>query len=167
MTKKIVPQKRQRTRSNSFNAVWSRPPRETEDYPNLVVMDNRVSGSITANHTRLPLWCLIYTALTEGWSSVKRNWNTEEYGLTADSLGMFLADLLEARGEFGRLLCMLADAERRERGHTNQWYRAWWNYKSQRTRIRRQLLRCVDALDSIADEEDADDIGENGGMPPR
>lgn len=96
--------------------IWRDPAEETEDYPNLVVHDGRVTGSITTGRSRLPLWAIIYTAIHQGWDEVEAGWSpTEHYGYTAQDLADFLYYLLEARAEFGRLLLVLANAERLER----------------------------------------------------
>jgi len=58
-------------------------------------------------------------------------------------MGRFLYDLLEARGEFARLLLVIADAERRERVST-----PWWETKLHRKRIAAQLRRCLAIVES-------------------
>lgn len=94
---------------------WREPDAETEDYPNLWVHDGRVTGSITVGQSRLPLWAIIGTAVTEDWQEVEDGWSPDEhYGFDANDLANFLNDLLQARGEFGRLLLTLANAERVE-----------------------------------------------------
>jgi hypothetical protein len=111
-----------------------------------VVHDGRVSGSITVGASRLPLWALASTAITHGWDEVESGWEpTERYGYTADDLADFLTDLLEARGEFGRLLLVLADAERCER-QRGAW-RPWWGTKRHRRRVADQLRRCLASLE--------------------
>lgn len=91
---------------------WRDPDEETEDYPGLVVHDGRVSGSITVGHTRLPIWAFIYTAITEGWDEAERGWTPSDYGMKESDLAVFLHDLLNLRGDFGRLLLAMANAER-------------------------------------------------------
>jgi hypothetical protein len=87
----------------------------TEDYPGFVVDDGRVSGSITMGHSRLPLWCVIQIIVKAGYRAALRSHPDIVNRATADEIGWFLYDLLENRKEFGRLLCVLADVERRER----------------------------------------------------
>lgn len=131
---------------NAYDGIWRKPPAETIDpYPGLVVMDNRVSGSITTGQSRLPLWCFAYTALTEGWASVEDNWSPSKYGWNVIRFAAFLTDLLQQRGEFARLVCLLADVERRDRGLDDA---AWWERKTQRSRVLRQLKRCVATLEA-------------------
>lgn len=135
-----------RRRVLAYDGIWRKPAAETiGPYPGLVVMDNRVSGSITTGQSRLPLWCFVYTALTEGWASVEHNWSPSKYGWDAARFGTFLSDLLEQRGEFARLLCLLADVERRDRGMDDA---AWWERKTQRNRVLAQLRRCVAAMEA-------------------
>lgn len=97
-------------------AIWRDPDEESVDlYPGLVVDDGRVSGSVTIGRSRLPLWAILATALKDGWDEVEADYEpTKDYGFTEDNLVAFLCDLLEARGEFGRLLLVLANAERLE-----------------------------------------------------
>lgn len=128
-----------------YQGVWRTPAAESVDYPGLYVHDGRVSGSITTGCSRLPLWCFIWTALVEGWPFVEHSWGPGKYGWDADRLGSFLSNLLEQRGEFARLLCVLADAERRDHGPNKG---AWWQTKTQRRRVIAQLKRCLAALEA-------------------
>lgn len=134
-------------RRSAHQGPWRAPSEESHLYPGLCLHDGRVSGSITVGCTRLPLWAIVTTAIRDGWDSVEDGWSPGTYGYTADDLAGFLYDLLEQRGEFGRLLLLLADAERRERGGSGP---AWWQTKRHRKRIREQLQRCIDALDAEA-----------------
>jgi hypothetical protein len=94
---------------------WREPAEESVDlYPDLVVSDDRVSGSVTFGPSRLPIWAVIYTAIVQGWDDVEAGWDPSNYGWDAERLATFLYNLLEARGEFGRLLLVLADVERIE-----------------------------------------------------
>jgi hypothetical protein len=97
--------------------VWREPREESVGlYPGLVVHDGRVSGSITVSSSRLPVWAFIGTAIVNGWDAVEKSYEpTSNYGFEAGDLAEFLYNLLEARGEFGRLLLVLANAERLER----------------------------------------------------
>lgn len=121
--------------------------RETEDYPGLVVDDERVSGSITAGRSRLPLWAFTGMGVVHGWQEVETGWPDIEgpyYRWSAEKQAEFLTDLLELRGDFGRLICVLADAERRERSRGDT---PWWERPKTRKRVLRALLRCVEALE--------------------
>lgn len=124
-----------------MTGVWRTPNDETV-YPafGMVVHDGRVTGSITAGPTRLPLWALPAELVTEAtWKYI-----VDEYepAISRDQFVMFLICLLEMRGEFARLLLELADAERAEyaRGHRS---RPWWTVPTRRKRIARQLRRCL------------------------
>src|ERR1017187_2722714 len=87
----------------------------TEDYPGFVVHDGRAWGAITLGPTRLGLWAVIQGLVNEGYAATVDHYPTLPEDATADEIGWFLKDLLEQRREFGRLLCVLADVERRER----------------------------------------------------
>lgn len=125
------------------------PDQETEDYPRLVVCDARVTGSITAGYTRLPLWCFVPAMTREGWAKVKNDRNITE--VTEAQLAEFLYYLLEARGDFGRLLCVLADVERRaarESERDENGCFTWWYHPKMKGRVRAALQRCIDSLDA-------------------
>jgi|ERR1019366_4150915 hypothetical protein len=117
---------------------WRSPGKESADlYPGLVVHDDRVSGSITVGKSRLPLWAFAgwdWDEVVSGWDYIE-----SEYKWTHDKNAMFLHNLLEMRGEFGRLLLILADAERRDRSFAT----AWWDKKKDRKRVATQLRRCL------------------------
>ena len=135
-----------------MSGPWRKPPEETVDlYPGLTVCDNRVSGSITVDRSRLPLWAFITTAIHGDWTRVEDGWSpTENYGFTADDLSRFLHCLLEQRGEFGRLLLVLADAERCEQKRGG-WEKSWWQTKRHRKRVGDQLRRCMAVLEAEDD----------------
>lgn len=158
--------------------IWRDPPELSDDlYPGLSVWDARVSGSITIKDSRLPLWAIMWAALVNGWDDVEYGWSpTEHYDYTEDDLGHFLADLLEMRGEFGRLLLLLANAERLEREgeevHFSElapatagdeinifdmsltpgdgktpWPESWWENPDITEPIVEQLKRCIEVLE--------------------
>lgn len=124
---------------------WREPAEETEGlYPGLVVSDDRVSGNITLGRSRLPVWCFI-----PGWPE----WDAygedlapgaPHYGVSQANLSEFVGHLFETCGEFARLLLVLADAERCDRGGR---HRPWWETKRHRRRVRAQLRRCVGVLE--------------------
>lgn len=123
------------------------PDEETEDYPGLVVHDGRVTGSITAGYSRLPLWCFVGDAIRRGWDAVQKDRDITE--IDQESFTSFLYFLLEHRGDFGRLLCVLADTERqacdvRTRGDSF----SWWYHPEMKARVREALQRCIDSLDA-------------------
>lgn len=126
---------------------WRTPAEESDDlYPGLSVCDNRVTGSIVVGGTRLPLWAFAYASIVEGWESVDSDYDIAECGLTDKEFGGFLSNLMEARGEFGRLLLVLADAERCDvaSGRVDT---VWWRTKRQRGRVAEQLRRCLAVLE--------------------
>lgn len=98
----------------SYDRIWRDPDEESVGlYPNLVVHDGRQRGSITIGRSRLPIWSVIYTAIEHDWDEVERGWApTQHYGFTARDLAEFVHSICQVRGEFARLVLMLADAER-------------------------------------------------------
>ena len=145
---------------------FRQPPELSDDlYPGLAVWEKRVTGSLTLKDSRLPLWAIISTAVKQGWDEVERGWGPGDNGYTADDLAAFLYDLLEHRGEFARLLCVLADVHRveAEREHAEDkahneavshpggycmcpnrpWVEPWWNQPDLRRRVADQLQRCL------------------------
>ena len=140
------------------------PDEETEDYPGLIVHDGRVTGSITLGRSRLPVW-----AFGGDWSYAEQGW-TEHYGWDRSRWDAFLGNLLEQRGDFARLLCVLADVERQE-GERTQAVEddhfatahpdekvcdgcmppaadmGWWQHDDLRGRVVDALTRCMTALE--------------------
>lgn len=151
-----------------MSTPWRNPAEESLGlYPGLVVDDGRQSGSITVGQSRLPLWSFIGTALALGWEEVERGWSpTEHYGFTEDDLSGFLHHLLNVRGEFGRLLLVLANAERLEDDRSDraldghgpvvnvtpgdpsavQLPPSWWEDDVLAIPVIRALTACLDAL---------------------
>ena len=125
--------------------VWREPAEESHEYPGLCLWDARVTGSITAGCSRLPLWAFVWTALRDGWAGAESGWSPSRHEWDAEKMGEFLYNLLEQRGEFGRLILVLADAERRNSGMG----KAWWETKKQRRRVLKQLRRAVALLEAM------------------
>lgn len=130
-----------------YQAIWREPGIQTDGFPKLMVNDDVMTGSINVRNTRLSLWAIISTAINEGWDEVERYWSPEEhYGFSRSDLAHFLYCLLEQRGEFGRLLLVLANVEHR---NVNSW---WQGIKSRRM-VKRQLQRCLDTLNEIESQQ--------------
>lgn len=136
--------------------MFRRPAEESLNlYPGLVIDDDRVSGSITAGRSRLPLWAIVYTAIRGTWNgkpswpdTVESNWMpTELYGLTERAFAEFLYHLLELRGEWGRLLLLLANAERLEQKRGGFPGPTWYETKKHRRLVSAQLRRCLALLE--------------------
>lgn len=110
---------------------------ETEDYPNLVVCDGRVTGQITVNRSRLPLSTIAGLALHSGWAEVVAGWDyiESDYGFTESDLAAFIYDLLDVRHEWARLLCVIADVHRRDRPR-----------KKDDDRLRSALIDCLASI---------------------
>ena len=136
---------------------------ETEDYPGLIVSDGRVSGSITVGRSRLPLWAIVTRDLVKGWDEVEGNIQPSEFGWDGERFFDFVHHLFEARKEFARLLCILADVERQDSDHSEDPDAPWdWQERhSARQRVLRQLRICASILDPnqppIADRAEATD----------
>lgn len=132
-----------------MNGPWRKPAESSDDlYPGLRMHDGTVSGSIRLGDTRLPLWAITGVLMEGGWEGVEQDWPNENgrYGEDPRSVvGGFLYDLLELRGEFGRLLMVLADAERCD--HAQGLRRSWWETKRHRKRVGDQLRRCLAVLE--------------------
>lgn len=123
---------------------WREPREETVDlYPNLVVHDGRLGGAITVGRSRLPVSAILSTYFRGGWDDVVAGWPyiETEYGFTENDLFQFFRCLTELRGEFGRLLLVLAEAERCEFARSD--LTSWWATKRHRERVADQLRRCL------------------------
>lgn len=127
----------------------------TEDYPGFVVHDDRVTGSVTLGPTRMPLWAPISTMVEAGYHSAVESWpSLPKYG-SAEAIGSFLQDLFQQRKEFGRLLCVLADVERREREarNENDSLQPWYANNENVERVRTALQNCLQHLEYIAAQD--------------
>lgn len=117
------------------------PGEESLDcYPGLVVSDgehSRVSGSITIGPRRLPIWCFISQVISEGWKA------SEDYGpnMDGDQAAEFFYHLMQHRGEFGRLILILADVERCSTMHWD-----WTETRKHTERLADQLEKCLKLL---------------------
>ena len=126
---------------------WREPADESIDlYPGLVIRDDRVSGSITLGQSRLPIWCFRPDWPTwDDYGSEYQEPGSPHYGVSKGHLAGFVVNLFELRGEFARLLLVLADAERCDRGRGIRQV-TWWETKRHRQRVGEQLRRCLAAL---------------------
>lgn len=116
---------------------WNNPGEHDKLYPGLSVNDHRVNGSINVGNTRLSLWAFLPGVVRQGWEFAVGSYSADEYGWNADACAAFVGNLLEQRGDFARLLLVLADVERRERKV------AWWDKKADRKRVAEALRRCL------------------------
>lgn len=161
---------------------WRIPNEESTDlYPGLVVHDGRVSGSITIDASRLPLWCAPFY-LAEGWASFAAEYAYDDepvgtvYGMDADGIAQFLCYLFDQRGEFARLILVLADVERIEQERSDAhmeehapgealvqmdigdgsggvpFPKAWWEMPDQVERVADMLRRCLAVLEADTQE---------------
>lgn len=135
-----------------MSPIWREPAEDTYSYPGLWLSDDCVTGSINVKDSRLPLWAIVGELVQNGWKGVERGWEMKRYepNFKQSDLAGFLYYLLEMRGEFGRLLMELADAERRQQAHdVTKDDRNWWEMPTVRTKLLKQLKRCVDALEAV------------------
>ena len=129
-------------------SILRKPAEESVDlYPGLCVCDDRVSGSITAGQTRLPLWAFVGTVVNEGWEHVvseEEGWPymEEAYSWTQQKTSDFLYHLMQPRGEYGRLVLLLAEMNRVSEENDESWVLN----ADRRRQMREQLQRCLDAL---------------------
>lgn len=130
----------------NYRGPWGEPRRADDRlYPGLVLDDNVVSGSITAGYSRLPLWAMTF-AIRDVQESLEKQWD-DLHGWNAEQFSSFIHELLQMRGEFGRLLLILANAERQEgireeRGEDIP----WWAHGPSRKRIAAQLRKCLEII---------------------
>lgn len=133
-------------RRRSWHGPWNDPDVESIDlYPGLVVHDGRVSGSITVGESRLPLWAFAgwdWDEIVQGWPYIE-----DEYGWTRAEQCGFLWNLLNLRGDFARLLLVMADAERLENRRSDLGRPQWWETKRHRKRVGDALRRCLEILE--------------------
>lgn len=123
------------------------PREESLDlYPGLVVSDDRVSGSITVGRTRLPLWAIPLEFVE--WDE----WEHPTADITEHEARMFVFRLLDMRGEFARLLLVLAEGERVEAAGRLPRDKRWWQTRWHRRRVADQLRRCL----AIVEGEEAE-----------
>ncbi len=166
-----------------MNGPWRDPAEETTDlYPGLVVHDGRCAGAITIGQSRLPVNAINTTAIRDGWDEVEAEWSpTERYGFDERQLSDFLYHLLEVRGEFARLLLVLANAERVEASTTYDYLESvgngsgivditpgtetgdnmpgpWWQDPDQRALVAGQLQRCLDVVTDRPHDPDYPDV---------
>ena len=126
------------------------PAEETENlYAGLCVCDDRVSGSITVGPSRLPLWAFVGTIVMENWEAVADEEDGDfpqverDYGWTRQMMSDFLYYALQSRGEFGRLVLLLAEMNRRSEADGA----AWLLDADNRQQMKAQLQKCLDALE--------------------
>jgi len=130
-----------------YYEIWRKPATQTNGFPKLMVHDDIVTGSINVRDSRLPLWAIIGTAICQGWDAVERGWSPGQfYGYTKEDLAHFLYCLLEQRGEFGRLLLLLAKAESSDRDGS---FACWWNKPYYHKKVKAQLESCLKALELV------------------
>lgn len=133
---------------------------ETEDYPGVVVHDGRVSGSITLGPTRLAFWAITTALCDGGWAEVQDDYLPEpgapgaELYPDREQAAAFLHHLLQQRREFGRLLCVLADEDRRDDDRYDRGDDRWWmQMPRRRARVRAALQACIDEIDREATDD--------------
>lgn len=133
-----------------------RERRETEDYPGFVVCDNRRFGSITLGHTRQAVRDVLSYAMTvEGWDDAIAGYGWDEdpegtiAGVSLTDLGNLLDVLFDLRGDYGRLVLAMANAERRGGG-------SW----PERPRIRKPVVDLMRSCLADLESRSASQVGE-------
>ena len=104
-----------------------------------VIIGGKMKRPNNARGIRLTFFSKWAIAFNEAWKAIKKEWSN--YNNPNQDLASFICCLLAQRGEFGRLLLLLASVERRD-------YRggSWWENTRARRRVINQLQRCLDAL---------------------
>lgn len=92
---------------------WQRPEYKGDTiYPGFGCWDQMRAGGVNIGSTRQLVHDLIGSIMEGGWDAAVDDYG--EQSCSADDYCRFLYDLLNVRGEFGRLLLTLAAAERAE-----------------------------------------------------
>lgn len=120
---------------------WTKPQdHPDEPYPGIHVWDARVSGSITHADTRLPLWAYMYEATRIGADAMRLEHNLDD--VMIETAANFIADLMQVRGCWARLVCELAEAERQDRVADEESDRWWIHDEDARLRVLAALDEC-------------------------
>lgn len=130
-----------------YDRIWREPDEQSNIYPGLMVHDGVQTGSICLRDTRMPLWSFIADVVHSGYEKGAGDYGIGPTKWDADDMTKFLYCLLEMRGEFGRLLLTLADAERLEQKR-GAFHTPWWDTKRHKKRVGDQLRRCLEALEA-------------------
>lgn len=110
-----------------------------EWYPGLWVWDKRCYGAITIGESRLPLYMFFTGCDPDEWA-----YAYDDDAEALRSAQHAVRTILDQRGEFARLLLVLADVERRASRRT--W--TWWERPKYRAEVAKQLRRCLEALEA-------------------
>lgn len=108
----------------------------------------------------MPLWAFAPAVVDRGWKEADLDYGIVDTGLTRDAFAEFLYHLLELRGEFGRLLLVLANAARLDGERVSapvdmrHDIRPWWEVPGERELVLAQLRRCVAALAEVGEDEE-------------
>lgn len=150
---------------------WRRPDYKADDiYPPFGCWDKMRAGGVNISGSRLLVHDVLWSLVAGGWDRAVNEFTPP---CSPDEYRRFLHDLLDARGEFGRLLLVLAAAERMERDRDeadgDEHFAtahprsnlcdcgripvSWWEDAEMRQPVIDQLRRCLAALED--DEADA------------
>lgn len=134
--------------AKKYDGIWREPDEQSNLYPGLMVHDGVQTGSICLRDTRFPLWAYVTDIVHSGFEKASDSYGYTSDAWDADAMSRFLYCLLEQRGEFGRLMLLIADAERleHERG-IGAMSQPWWRTKRHKKRVGDQLRRCLEALE--------------------
>lgn len=131
-----------------YEGVWREPDEQSNLYPGLMVHDGVQTGSICLRDTRMPLWSFVADVVHSGYEKGAGDYGVGPSKWDTEKMSLFLYCLLEMRGEFGRLLLVLADAERSEQARGLRGDVPWWRTKKHKKRVADQLRRCLEALET-------------------
>jgi hypothetical protein len=146
-------------RGRDVSGSWLRTAAEdTEGYPGFRVHDAMSGGSITFGRSRLAVWAVTADLVKYGWErGVAESY---EPPTGEAEFAELLHNVFQLRGEFGRLLLAMANAERRESRAWERWDRrrpipkAWWTQPDVYGPVVEQMRRCLALFDD--EKENAD-----------
>lgn len=129
---------------------WRRPGYSGDDiYPPFACDDGMRAGGVNIGSTRQLVHDLTGAILMGGWDEAVDSYG--EQACSSDDYGQFLHDLLDMRGEFGRLLLHLAAAVRLARERDDAKIDAHWAEAHPNA----AMCDCM-AVDHLAWHEDPD-----------
>lgn len=123
----------------------------TEDFPGLIVWEERMCGDITVGHSRLPIGMVLAIMLQDPPVADVEDCYPDVTKKEQRRLVEFVRCLVGHDGDWGRLLCVLADVNRKTANRRDRNWNAkpWIHRRKDRDRVRAALLTCLAALDAL------------------